>query len=526
MRDDGRPDPALTTAAVGLACALAACGGGASAPAGPALQITTETVKLRRGDPLPATSAIFDGETVRLRAARGEVVGVAVWRRGAGAAAVRLEVEGARVEAFAVAHHQVRRGSTRMYGPVDGRGAWPDRLEPVAAGAAVDAERVAYFDVAVPADAAPGVHRGALTVDDRAIAVELTVAPVTLPSVGDAPRVWGYYDAREVARAHELTPGSEAVLAVERDYAALARAHGMVVTPELTLDSWEVRRELVRGLPWIPVLLPRDPEARDAAVRAWIDRLAGTGQVAFAIPIDEPRRLRQKLEVRALAAEVRAAGGGAGRFLYAVTDEPHFVYGDLIDVYWSPYAVHRGAPREVGGAPVERWTYNGGEPFAGPFVLDSGGPALRTWGWIGWRWDVGLWYVWDVMYWSDRYRHRRRGGQGLPPPSPVDADAVTFDDGDDHGNLDGVLLHPGPRASWRLKTLRRGQQDRLLLEALAACAGAAAAEAIAAEVVPRALGDAGAPGTWRRGDWPRDEAAWEAARGRVLDAWVACEAAR
>ncbi len=263
------------------------------------------------------------------------------------------------------------------------------------------------------------------------------------------------------------------------------------------------------------MLLPVEAEARRAAVRAWTELLAGTGQVGFAIPIDEPRRLARKLEVRALAAEVRAAGGGPGRFLYAVTDEPHFVYGDLIDAYLSPYAVTRDGARAVAGAMPERWTYNGGEPFAGPMVLDSGGPALRTWGWIAWRWQVGLWYVWDVMYWSDRYAHRRRGGTGLPALTATDTDAVTFDDGEDHGNLDGVLLHPGPAGSWRLKTLRRGLQDRALLDALAACAGREAADAIAAAIVPRALGDAGAAGSWRRGAWPRDEAAVgdRAARG-------------
>ncbi|MCB9561106.1 MAG: hypothetical protein H6709_04375 [Kofleriaceae bacterium] len=523
----------MVAAAIALAAAAAAgCGGGAPA-SGPALQITTETVRLRRGDPLPATSAIFDGERVHLRAARGETLGIAAWRRGAGEVTVTLvfDADGTgggaadvAVQGFAVGHDRVRRPSTRMYGPSGGAGWWPDRLD---AAAAPRVDRVAFFDVAVAADAVPGARRGTLTVGDVAIPVELQIEPVTLAAVADAPRVWGYYDAREVARAAGVAAGSAAALDAERGYAALARAHGMVASPELTLDSVAARRDLVRGLPWVPVLLPDEPAARDAAVRAWPAALAGTGQVAFAIPIDEPRRLWQKLAVRVLAAEVRAAGGGPGRLLFAVTDEPSFVYGDLVDVYLSPFAVHLDGAREVAGVTPARWTYNGTPPYAGAMILDTDGAALRTWGWIAWRWRVGLWYAWDVMYWSDRHNHRRRGGTGLAPPTVpdrLDDDAVTFDDGEDHGDLDGVLLYPGPRASWRLKALRRGQQDRALLEQVEACAGRAVADAIAAPLVPRALADAGPPGQARPGAWPTDEQAWEAARGRLLDALLACDA--
>ena len=477
--------------------------------------MTGESTKVRLGDPLPAESAIFDGERVRLRGGRGEVLGVVVWRAAPDEVPVALAIDGAEVAGHQVRHHVVRRPSTRMWGPSRGRGAWPDRLVPVAG--AVPTTRAAYFAVTVPRGASPGLHAGTLTVGDRAVPVELEVDAIELPDLGAAPRVWAYYDPREIARAAGVT--GDAAFAAELAWSAMFRAHGVAASPDMGLADWPRRRPQVEGLGLVPVVLPSDPAEEEAAVRGWVDALAGTPFQPFSIPIDEPRRLWQKLAVRERAARVRAAG--AGRFLYVVTDRPHFVYGDLVDVHASPFAVTREGPR-----PGTLWTYNGTPPFAGAMILDTDGVALRTWGWIAHRWQVPLWYVWDAAYWSDRHNARRRGGPRFPPPTDLDADAVTFDDGEDHGNLDGVLAFWGawgPEPSLRLAALRRGLQDRALLELLATCAGPAAADELAAELVPTALGDAGRPGDSRPGSWPTDEAAWEAARHRILDAILACE---
>src|SRR5262249_8952141 len=188
---------------------------------------------------------------------------------------------------------------------------------------------------------------------------------------------------------------------------------------------------------------------------------------------------------------------GPTGFPFAVPAEPHPEYGDAIDLYISPRAVHLTGDR------VPRWTYNGAPPSAGAMVLDAESPGMRTWGWISWRWQVPLWYVWDALYWHDR--HNRRS-----PPLPARPlhlrRPVSFDDGEDHGNLDGVLALPGCKPTLRLAALRRGYQDRLLLELAAAC-DQLATNQLAAELVPRALGDADATTAW-----PTGEVTWEAAR--------------
>jgi hypothetical protein len=513
VRDDGRSVRGLI-----LALLLAAC----SRDPGPALQVTGETTKVRDGDALPARSPFFDGQRVTLRAARGETLGVAVWRRAKDAAQVSLVVEGADVRGYQVRSLPVRRASTSMYGPSDGTGRWPDRLEPVDTterGGAVAAERVAFFDVAVPRDAAPGAHEGELVVGDARYPVELRVDAVTMPPIDESPRVWAYYDPREIARAAGVSAGSG--LEAERAFAAMMRRYGVAASPDLGLDQWATHGDFLRGVPWVPVVLPEDPAEEAAAIRGWLDALAATKQQPFAIPIDEPRGVEAKRAVRARAERVRAAG--QGKFLYAVTAGPDPIYGDLVDVHISPFLP---TLEEPGGD--RRWTYNGTPPFAGAMILDTGGAALRTWGWIGYRYRIPLWYVWDSAYWSDRHNERKRGGPRFPAQTAIDSDAVTFDDGEDRGNLDGVLAFwgaSGPVPSWRLASLRRGLQDRALLELLDRC-DRARADAIAKRMIPKALGDAGKPGASHPGAWPLDEARWEAARVELLDALAACAATR
>jgi hypothetical protein len=102
--------------------------------------------------------------------------------------------------------------------------------------------------------------------------------------------------------------------------------------------------------------------------------------------------------------------------------------------------------------------------------------------------------------------------------NPLDR-PITFDErrhgGEDFGNGDGLLAYPGPLPSLRLKALRRGLSDRLLLAELAACGKEQLARSVALRMVPRALGEASGAASW-----PTDEASWERARRELLRAVV------
>jgi hypothetical protein len=482
-------------------------------PERPALQIVGESTRRRTTDPVPQTSLWFDGTRVTLVAARGETLGLQVLHRGGGPVVLQLPARSAApgggsgdgshgdpgrgviderggspvvVRGFAVGLLEVRRPSTAMYGGSHGAGWYPEGLSPASA----PTTDPAYFELEVARDAPPGVVEGELTVDGRTLPVALTIAPVTLPPM--PLRVWAYEDPWE-----SRWDGSS-----ERACAALFRNYGVLLFPDVHIEDWPARRAEVAGIRDLPVWISDKPERATEQVKAWIAATAGTEHLPFAVPIDEPRTPEQRRRVRALAEAVRAAGAGPTRFRYAVTAAPHPELGDAIDLYIAPGAVHLTGDR------VPRWTYNGAPPFAGSMVLDAEPPGMRTWGWIAWRWQVPIWYVWDGLYWHDRHnrKHTPMSSRKLDLRDPI-----SFDDGEDRGNLDGVLALPGCQPTLRMAALRRGYQDHQLLELAAAC-NKPAAEKVAADLVPRALGDAGSSPSW-----PRDEAPWETARRRLIE---------
>jgi hypothetical protein len=438
----------------------------------PSVRIVGETA-IREGDPVPATSPWFDGTTVTLAAARGETLGIQVLH-GDGPAV--LAIPDARVTGFGVQTVRVRHGSTALYGTgLRGAGVYPDELIP--------GEPPSYFDIAVPRDAEPGMHHGVLFADGQLFRVDLAVARATLPPLPIG--AWAEYDPRSLDSSLVLpTAGDRACVAMFRE-------RGVLLAPAMPLAAWPARASMLGDSPIVPVRLD-DPDE----VPAWIAATRGTGKLPFAIPIDEPHGDAARNRVRALATRVRAEGGGPNSFAFAVTDEPRADYGDLIDRYVT-LKPRRGD-----------WSYNGAPPSAGSMVVDGAPPGPRTWGWLEWRYGIPFWYAWQAMYWQDKYNHRSL------PPRPLDAhaDARSFDDGEDHGNLDGVLALPGCHPTLRLEELRRGLEDRALLELAATCEPGAAAD-VAASIVPRALTEA-APG---EPSWPRDEASWELARRKLLD---------
>ena len=483
-------------AAVGISVSLSNVGPGCRAPrdAGPALQILGESGALRSDESVPATSPWFDGATVKLLAARGETLGLQVVHRGGGA--VTWTLPGVTVRGFDVARVRVTRPSTDFYGGSRGAGDYPDELVETA----TPSSDPAFFELTVPVDAVAGVVRGELRLTDRAVPVELTISSAAMPPLA-VEGVWAYEDPRQLGSTLDAPTDAERACIAE-----FAR-YGVLLSPDLPRSAWPARRALLAGAPDIPAVIDDDPAAAPAQVRAWIDATRGTGQVPFAIPIDEPRTPDAMARVNALSAAVRAAGGGPTSFRYAVTAPPDPAMGSAIDLYISPHA----------GSDVPRWSYNGKPPEAGSMVVDAAPPGPRTWGWIEWRYQLPTWYAWDALYWHDRHNRTHE------PPRALDAahDAVSFDDGDDHGNLDGVLALPGDaahpcRPSLRLAAIRRGLEDRALLEAASACDPAATTE-LAKRLVPRALGDAhGEPA------WPTSDAAFELARRELVTIAAGC----
>jgi hypothetical protein len=467
-----------------------------------------DSSRIPAGKASPRTSPFFDGREVHLRGARGETLGLEVRFSGGGTRDVRLDVPAdvARVQGFRVGSVEVKEPSTDLYGPSAGPGRYPDALFPV--DGAVAASELAFFDVAILPTAAPGNYTGSLRIADRTIPVRLRVSHARI-ELEREPLVWVFYAPREIARVHGLPDGdSPELVAREAQYYDLFRAHGALLASDLPPARFDARRRFVHDVDYWPVAV--DISSDDAIrrdVTAWRTRFEGTGVTPFTIPVDEPRTPAQRARARHIADVIGEAGGGRPWLLRAVTDAPRPEYGQSFDLYFSPAAFPASAARREAG---ERFfTYNGRSPQAGSMVLDTDGGALRSWGWIAERYAIDLWYAWEGLYFSDRYNDGR--------PTDVMVDSVTFDErtrgGTDFGNGDGLLAYPGAFPSLRLKSLRRGLEDRLLLRELARCGGERASAELLREVVPSALGEAKRDQTY-----PRDEAGWDAARSRLLDA--------
>jgi len=477
--------------------------------ASPRLQVLGESTRLKRGESSPSESAIFDGQTVRLRGARGETLGLQFRVSDRRPRQVRLELpsEAARVSGFSVGFLDVTEPSTSMYGASRGPGEYPDLLVPTEG--AITTSELAYFDIAIPDNAAPGQYRGQLSSSENVIPVLLDVSSARIDLRRDA-LVWVFYLPGDIARVAGLPDSDEPEL-LEREsaYHALFRAHGAFLATDLGPERFLARRRFVRDVKYWPVAVDTssdDAIARD--VRTWLELFRNSGVTPFAIPVDEPRNPAERRRARHIAEVIGQAGGGRPGFLRGVTDAAAASYGDAMDLFLSP--VNFASTARAREARGERfWTYNGRPPEAGSMIIDTNGVALRTWGWIAQRYGIELWYAWQGLYYSDRYN---RGG-----PTDVLRDPLTFDErsrgGSDWGNGDGLLAYPGALPSLRLKELRRGLEDRLLLRELSACGASDIAQRIARRVVPRALGEA--QGT---ASWPVAEPVWEHARQEILDA--------
>ena len=484
----------------------------------PGVQIVGDTVKRRAGEVPPAHSAFFDGRTVRLRAARGEVLGVQVLLQRTGFRQVSLSfpVPGVTVESFDVGFLDVTETSSPgEYGHSAGPGGYPDILRSASGPIASDDQ--VFFDVVVATSAQPGLHRGELVAGSERFPVELTVEPIEI-HIEREPWVWVWYKTAELMREHGLPDeDGPAQLAIERAYSDLFRRHGCLLASDYFPDRLRRRLHLLTpDVRYWPVALSKDdPAAMARQATEWLEFFRGRPQVPFTFTLDEPKGARREL-VRQHGEVVHRAGGGPDTLPFMVTDAAAPLYRGAVDIFMSPLSI----PPPPGWSPRTRfWTYNGRPPRAGNMTIDKPGTALRTWGWIGERHGVGLWYAWEGMYYRDRYNLGEDAPRTDVLRNPLNDDERPKG-GHDWGNGDGLLMYPGPVPSLRLKALRRGLQDRLLLRHLASCGpeGAKRSAALARRMVPAALGAvaADAPQTW-----PDDEIAWEAARQDVLDAILA-----
>ena len=153
-------------------------------------------------------NAVFDGRTIRLAAARGEVVGFQSLIKGSGNVTVRCTLPGLKVDLWRA-----------VYVACPGGRRVPDPLVPLGEGESIalsaDEATVVVADVAVPFDFAGRRVEGALELSDgRRLPIILDVRPFALPRAaafrcemngyGLPDRASEFYRLQEIAYAHRV----------------------------------------------------------------------------------------------------------------------------------------------------------------------------------------------------------------------------------------------------------------------------------------------------------------------------------
>ena len=422
-----------------------------------------------------------------------------------------------------------------------------------------------WIDVAIPRTAPAGTHHGTIEVraakhTPLRIALELRVHDFALEHTPSFRINVSTYDLGK--GGHAINSGwgnrfdiwTEPYWELERRFYRMARAHRHTLHPrnyELPVErnangtlriDWsrfDARFGPLldgtafgdgRGLGYWEIALSRNvpadrfggpgseqwAKAVEAYSHAFVEHFREKGWdptdlVAF--PADEPSREKAFAAAQFVAQAIQRGGrSGPGapqiRFrmdVYKALDRALIQrFDSLIDIWAVQGSYFKGLLPELKKRQqrgVEVWFYQGSAPALGPEILDTEGLALRTWGWIGWRYGMDAADLWECCKWQ------------LTPDIWTDPQNNPWPT-----NGPGVLYYPGARVgvdepipSIRLKALRRGAFDYEYLALLASLGERKRAEEIAASVVHSALDATRAP-RGSAGDWSHDPDRWDLAR--------------
>ena len=434
-----------------------------------------------------------------------------------------------------------------------------------------------WIDCAIPTSAVPGTYRGtvAVTAAGRAVSrfdLVLQVYGFALPRERHLRWRIGYSGWESVPRQLGIPEGSAEWLKLEEDlYRLVWEGHRAVPTTHyhalrldargtgnaLAIDWTAFDRRFGRyldgsafsdGVPvhvfslpvnlhagW-PGRLPSDAAGVDTATLTAASRLIARHwdekgwrlDDSFVYVADEPASERFP-SIRKACAAIRlgdprirtsvAFYGEFGRDARSLVDG----FAGLVTM-WDVAGDHLDLPalrpRQAAGDRIG--FYQGGEPYQGGEALDNDGLALTTWPWIAWRHRLDHLFLYNMTEWTyfrlDRVATAWSAGKREIWENPLNQSWQT--------NSQGVLLYPGPYVgirgvvpTIRLKQVRRGMQDYEYLWLAARRGAEATADAIAGQLVRRALHEAGPLGqVGAPGAWERDPRAWAAARRELARA--------
>jgi hypothetical protein len=241
---------------------------------------------------------------------------------------------------------------------------------------------------------------------------------------------------------------------------------------------------------WRSGFYPDNRSAWQAAADAWEGwfRQNASTVMRFKYMLDEPRYYQYPL-VKEKASWIKSSPGpGKDLGILVTTRMAPTLYGYITHWMLTGNAGGVDSGGTVGfDVPVARarkaagekvGIYNGDRPSAGdPGALDDFATDARVNPWICWKYDVDLYFYWNIAFYAELDRNP---WEEIVPGTLVYSGEDKLFPGEDRG-------FRGPLASLRLKNLRRGVQDYEYLW-LARQAGVGM-DAIVNAVVPAAFND-------------------------------------
>lgn len=410
-----------------------------------------------------------------------------------------------------------------------------------------------WIDIYIPRDAPPGRYTGTITlsgknIDKRTVRVALRVSDVVLPDEPGLDMLL-YLDPGQVLARHGVKPGPEADQLLAR-YHRLAHRHRVEFTTNgYGPDCSQAMGDLISGKTFsteagyegpgegvgyriVPANMyhpgkqwyPPKGHATADAFMTWLQKVR-PGATTFLYLPDEPTSDKQFRKIADLCKYHRSNPGPGGRLPMLVTlyrSVPAPRLDGLIDIWCTvPEAVDPDEMLRQKSAGRQWFWYNGQRPASGIQLIDAPAADMRVMPWICIRYDLPLWYFWKVDHWldpDDRSKPRNiwtnpTSFYGYGKDYPVNGDGSILYAGRDAFFPDQDRGIDGPVASLRLKNLRRGIQDALLVQLARKAGLAGEADGIVRQLVPQALGETTYDDPV---SWPEHAKPWQDARIRLL----------
>ena len=460
--------------------------------------------KVARDDlqnPAKLSSAVWDGRTARLAAARNELVAFQIvveagsrgirglelalpeLRRRGGAERILhappaddpTRYAGRPIQIFSENYMNVARATQASWiyrqntpsAPLQPTGWKPVQLVPPNARAgrggfplevAPNQNQAFWIDVYTARDLPAGIYEGMATVraDDerRDVAVELEVLDFRLPDRNSLHAMVYYersqpvlYQGRNLDPEYHRFAHRQRIELVNAYTVASARAAvGRFDGADFTAErGYEGPGEGV-GNTIVPATFYGPGTAFDERASAWstsdawITFVEGElpGARTFVYMPDEPP-VSEYARIWRIADNIHSNPGPGRRLPVFVTKRYDAALDGAIDVWCSPPSGY-----DIARALDERsrgrdyWVYNGGRPAGPAIVIDSPATDPRVVPWACFKHGIEVYFYWHGVHW--RHNSQKREGDRN---QDVWVNPITYDNGQSFANGDGVLIYPG-----------------------------------------------------------------------------------